>query len=526
MTQAALLALAIVLPDGVPDGPVAAAVLCRDAGRRWPAVVWRPHDTVPRQVTAPSGASCRVLIRPAGTPEYLASREVIWEDRAAPIRVEPRWLREVSAAGGGDNVTWLGESEAHDVECDPRPEPHCLFVPFDTPGVLIVEGSADLRYAVFPAGVTRAAWSVAKTGRLVRVIAPAAQPVSARAITIGPLLKRGSSSMVQARPDPAVRITPVGLSAFWIEGAAPGALIELRGGGAAPLRVPLAELMISPSLPFDARLLPEEIIEGEVRASGVAAEGVTVLLSRIDERPPSRRDDPLQLERVAEAVTDAAGRFRFSGLGRERHELLAVHPSLGRARAVVTPPGFPRLDLKPRARVRGRVVANGIPVSSAIVRVLPSLEAVAAAPNPLLLASAPAASGADGRFEVIVPDEGRVVLAIHAGERVQRVDLGDAASMGEIVEIGDVRLEEPQEIEVLIELPEGCRLQAAGPLGVAGLSVVSLTRTGAARWRFAPPARGRWLFAALCGKEEVALDPAVVDLSQPRREPIVLTVRR
>lgn len=526
MTQAALLALAIVMPDGLPDGPLTAGVLCRDADRRWPAMVWQPYGTAPRQLTAPTGAACRVLIRPAGSAGLLASREVIWEARAEPIRVESGWLREVSAAGLVDNLSWLGEAEVGGVECDPQPEPRCLFVPFDMPGVLVAEGAAAFRHAVVPAGVTRAAWSVATAARLVRVAAPGAQPVSARAITIGPLLKRGSHSMVQARPEPAVRITPVGLSAVWVEGTAPGAFIELRSRGAAPSRIPLAGLLVAPALPLEVRLLPEETLEGEVRADGVAVEGATVLLWRIDERPSSRKDDPPRLERVAEAVTDAVGRFRFQGLGRERHELLAVHPSWGRARAVVTPPGFPRLVLKPRARVRGRVVANGIPVPAAIIRVLPSLETIAAAPNPLLLASAPAASGPDGRFDVIVPDEGRVVLAIHAGERVQRVDLGDAASMGEVIEIGDIRLEEPQEIEILIDLPEGCRLQAAGPLGVAGLSVVSLAQAGPARWRFARPVRGRWLFAAVCGKEEVALDPAVVDLSQPRHEPLILTVRR
>jgi len=526
MTQAALLALVIALPGELPEAPVATAVLCREADRRWPPIVWRQHDAPPQRVAARAGASCRVLIRRAASADFLASREVIWEERAAPIRIEPVGLREVTAPGAVDSVTWLGEVEAHGVECEARPGARCLFVPAAMAGVLISDVAGESRYAIVSAGASRVTWSAAAAARLVRVVAPAAQPVGARAITIGPVLKRGSSRMAQARPEPAVRITPVGLSAFWVEGVVPAAVIEFRAPGAAPLRLPLAAVTGTRPPPLEVRLLPEEVIDGDVRANGAPVEGATVLLSRINESVRAGRDEPPQLERVAEATTDSAGRFRFPGLGRERHDLLAVHPSLGRARVVVTPTGFPRLELKPRARVRGRVIADGIPVPSATIRVLPSLEAVAAAANPLLMASAPVASGADGRFEVVVPDEGRVVLDVYAGGRVQRVDLGEAASMGDLVEIGDIRLEEPHEIDVLVDLPEGCRLQAAGPLGVAGLSVVSLTRTAPGRWSFAPPARGRWLFAALCGKEELALDPAVVDLSQPRRAPLVLAVRR
>jgi hypothetical protein len=305
----------------------------------------------------------------------------------------------------------------------------------------------------------------------------------------------------------------------------------LRAPGAATTRLPLDSLAGPPAIPHDVRLPPAEAIDGTVRGGGVLAAGVTVILSRLIEDGDPRvaekkKEEELPLERLGEVVTGPDGRFRFDGLGRARYQLLAVHPAHGRAQALVTPPAYPRLQLEPRAVIRGRVLENGIPVAAAHVQLLPSLEAVAAARNPILLATEAGRTGSDGRFQVIAPDEGLVVLAVGTGRSSQRIDLGDAASLAKVVDVGDIRLEDPRELDVFADVPDGCRLQAAGPLGVAGMRIVAPVPVSRGHWRFTPPSGGRWLFAAICGRDEVALEPAVVDIQPGHRESIVLKVRR
>jgi len=529
--------LEVTLLEGFPDGPAAAAVLCRDGAGRWRGVEWQAHAAPPASVAGPAGSRCRVLMRPAGAGTYLASDEIVWDPGAQPVRIQPAWLRSLSAPPGVERLFWVGAVDSHGVECDATTTgSRCLFVPADVAGVIVAPVHAGVLFALVSRGAgARVAWRAAPSGRLLRVRSPGPGAVTARAITIERALKHGAGQLREARAAPAVGITSLDGGAFWIEGSVPGAWLELRAPGAATTRLPLDSLAGPPSIPHDMRLPPAEAIDGTVRSGGALAEGVTVILSRLIEDDPraaekkaaeQKKDEELPLERLGEAVTGPDGRFRFDGLGRERYQLLAVHSAHGRAQALVTPPAFPRLQLEPRAVIRGRVLQNGIPVASAHVHLLPSLEAVAAARNPILLATEAARSGPDGRFQVIAPDEGLVVLAVGTGRSSQRIDLGDAASLAKVVDVGDIRLEDPRELDVFADLPDGCRLQAAGPLGIAGMRIVAPVPVSRAHWRFTPPALGRWLFAAICGREEIALEPAVIDIRPGHRDPVVLKVRR
>ena len=531
--QAGSLALDVRLPEGFPDGPTAAAVVCRDEAGRWRGVDWQAHAAPPTALAGAAGSRCRVLIRPAGAGAYLASDEIVWDARARPVRVQPAWLRSLSAPPGVAELFWAGVVDTQGVECDATATgSRCLFVPADVAGVIVAPVHAGVLFAlVSRGGGAGVAWRAAPSGRLLRVRAPGPGTVEARAITIERALKQGTGQLREARAAPAVGVTSLDDGAFWIEGSVPGAWLELRAPGAATTRLPLDSLAGPPAIPHDARLPPAEAIDGTVRGGGALAEGVTVILSRLiddgDQRlAETKKEEELPLERLGEAVTGPDGRFRFDGLGRERYQLLAVHSAHGRAQALVTPPAYPRLQLEPRAVIRGRVLENGIPVASAHVQLLPSLEAVAAARNPILLATEAGRTGSDGRFQVIAPDEGRVVLAVGTGRSSQRIDLGDAASLAKVVDVGDIRLEHPRELDVFADVPDGCRLQAAGPLGVAGMRIVAPVAVSRGHWRFTPPAGGRWLFAAICGHDEIALEPAVVDIRPGHREAIVLKVRR
>lgn len=531
--QAGSLALAVLLPEGFPDGPVAAAVVCRDDAGRWRGVEWQAHAAPPAVVSGRAGSRCRVLVRPAGAGAYLASDEIVWDARARPVRVQPAWLRSLSAPAGVAELFWVGAVDSNGVECDAmRTESRCLFVPADVTGVIVAPVHAGVLFALVSRGAgAGVAWRATTSGRLLRVRAPAPGGVTARAITLERALKQGTGQLREARAAPAVGITSVADTALWIEGSVPGAYVELRAAGAATTRLPLESLAGPPAIPHDVRLPPAEAIDGTVRGGGALAAGVTVILSRLIEDDGARvaekkKEGELPLERLRDVITGPDGRFRFDGLGRERYQLLAVHPAHGRAQALVTPPVYPRLQLEPRAVIRGRVLENGIPVAAAHVQLLPSLEAVAAARNPILLATEASRTGSDGRFQVIAPDEGLVVLAVGTGRSSQRIDLGDAASLGNVVDVGDIKLEDPRELDVFADVPEGCRLQAAGPLGVAGMRIIAPAAVSRGHWRFTPPAGGRWLFAAICGREEIALEPAVVNIRPGHRELIVLKVRR
>ena len=525
-------AVILALPAGVPKDRLAISLMCRDARSRWITVIgWQQAGRPPFAIVGPAGRRCRAMVRPFGAATYLTSGEMAWGLSSQPVTVSPNWQRTIHAPPSTGEVLWLGASGTDGAECETSAEgSRCLFVPVDAPGVLASPAAGGLVFSVVPRGPAPAiaAWKLAAWGRVVRVHAPGRGVVDARAIVLQPSLRRGSGQMHEARPAPGIALFRLGPHAFWVaSGTAPRGELELRSVGAATTRLPLASIAASFPSATDIALPAGESITGEVRSRGLLIEGVTVMLTRLLERPaPAPTQDDPPIERVGEAVTDPSGHFTFVALARGRYELLAVDSSRGRARQAAAPTTHVRLELRPRALVRGRVVQQGVPVPSALVQLLPSLEAVTSARNPLALGAAPVPSGPDGRFAVIAPDEGRVMLSVNAGSGAVRMDLGDAAVLPETLDVGDITLQAPLELEIVAELPAGCELHAAGPLGATGLSVIRAVALAPARWRVTPPLPGRWLFAAVCAGQELALDPPVVEVPPARPGDILLTVRR
>lgn len=525
--QPVLIALALILPDVVPPGPSQVAVLCRETSGRWPAIVWQPFDAAARTVVAHEHSRCRVLIRPLGRAGYLSSAETEWAERAGPVMIRGEWLRTVRVEPQAAELTWIGAHDTPGVECRAQGgASECLFVPDDASGVIVGRFGAAPAVAFVGRGDTTGAWRETAHGRFLRVASATAASIEARALRLERALTRGAGTLFEVRSVAGIEIYPIDRGAFWIEGRAPGAFIELQGSGSAPQRIPIESLAGAPEVPVDRRLGPGEVIEGDVRGRAGAAGGTTVILSRIIEGDQRLDDESRPRERIADVMTDDAGRFRFGSLARARYELLALHPSHGRARVIVTAPQYPRLILKPRARIRGRVLRNGIPAAAASVVLLPALDAIVAASNPLLLATEPVQSGLDGRFEITAPGDGDLVLAIRLGNASARIELGEAAALREVVDLGDIRIEDSQAIELIVDLPQGCSLRAAGPMGTAGLSIVNAVPIGPGRWRVTPPVLGRWLFVGICGATELALDPTIVELQPGRRGPVVLKVRK
>lgn len=519
----------VVMPQGLPGGVREASVVCRDARGGW-AIAREWHQVTGASFTVPVAATrCRVLLRLSGATVYLASAELRMRTTGSSIVMEPRWLRSIDVPAGV-GLTWLGVAEGEFVECVRSGDgARCWFVPVTSAGIIVSQVEPRFQFIAVPSGDWGggAPWQQADWGRLVRARSPAGQ-VSAAVVALRDALKQGAGSLKEVRPAAGISLLRLGPETFWLHGAmTPDMLLELRGVGAATTRVPLAAAVSAGPAILDVVLQHQEVITGEVRNAGSSVQGATVLLSRLlDVQGVPVRDEERPRERAGEAVTGPTGEFRFDGLGVGKYEIHALHPSLGRARVVVTATSHARLQLQPRAVVRGKVLRHGIPVAGAVVQVLPSIDAVTTARDPATLSSGAVRSDALGRFEAIAPDEGRVTLSVTADSGAVRIDIGDAAALPNVTDVGEIKLEEPLAVEVLVELPNGCELRAAGPMGTSGLTTVTALPSGRGRWGLTLPHPGRWLVAGICPGREIALEPALITVPLARTEPIVLTVRR
>lgn len=385
--------------------------------------------------------------------------------------------------------------------------------------------------AIVGDGAVSAAWQQVGPGRLVRVRSPGGPDGLTAKVTRLDQVLRGKSLLREAAPVTGIDVIRVGASAFWlglgIDAAdAIGARLDVRAPGAATLRIPLAELRGSPTVVADVVLRPEDIIEGSVKSLGALVEGAIVTLARLIETPGILKDEERPREWVGEVTTGADGSFRFGGLDRGKYELVALHAAAGRARLVVTPPAFPRVLLMPPPVARGRVLRAGVPVQGATVTAAPAFESLSDAANPLMLMAQPAKTMGDGRFEVMLPESGRVMMTIEADGAALRVDLGEVPGASSALELGDITLEPPIDVDVWLDLPQSCRVLAAGPAGTPGLSVVPLVAVQPGRWTLRTPLPGRWVVEAACGAQEIALQPALIDVRPNRREPVMLKVVR
>ncbi len=463
----------------------------------------------------------------------MASDEVQWVRSSEPVHVRARLWRMVRAPAVDGEPHWLGASGSR-AECDRNTvRTRCLFVPADDAGVIVAARGATVLFAISArdgagAAASETSWRSAPWGRFVRVVAPAQSSVSARVVTVERAVRSGKGLLREARASDAARIYTLSGHAFWVAGRREAvARLDVSVTGSATTRLPLAVVKASPLVPLEISPSPEERVDGDVRSRGALVEGVTVVVARFLELPPGKTaEEERPMELLGETKTDSAGRFAFRGLARERHEIIAMHPSRGRARAVALAPTHSRLALEPRAVVRGRVMRAGVPAGAASVSILPSFDAIAEARNPILLVSESVRTGLDGRFEALLPDAGRVVLTVVHDAAIARVDLGDVAAVPAVLDIGDIRLEPPLEFALLADLPATCTIQAAGPFGDPGMTLVAATPAGAGRWLWRAPLPGRWFFEASCGGRDVGLETPIVQIDRGASRPIMLRLRR
>jgi hypothetical protein len=264
-----------------------------------------------------------------------------------------------------------------------------------------------------------------------------------------------------------------------------------------------------------------------VSSSGERPAAAIVTLFRVID-PPARlgtADPPPRRVFVSESATDDDGQVHVEGLGDAVYEIVAWHPRFGRG-SLMLPAGADRatIHLQSPGIARGRVLAGGKPAAGVDVTAVPDLAAFAAAVDPIDLTGGATRTGPDGRFAVTLAMGGGGELRVGGGTRpVRRVPLPRAPLP--IIDLGDLELGRPLSLSIVLDQDPGCDVRATGPIGRAGLRIVSAVRTAPGVFAITLPEEGSWEFGLLCGRDERDLTPAVVRVSAQTSATLTFAVR-
>jgi hypothetical protein len=359
-------------------------------------------------------------------------------------------------------------------------------------------------------------------GRLLVVPGTVADPAGLR-VRFGrpvvPSSQRGPGVRLDTAIVAGAQSTLVAAGVAWLSGedVPAGAWVEVRTARAGPAYVPLQDIADGPSaVPWTMRLDEARVFDGlVVGAREEQASGALITLFRLIDppRPPGdvSKERPRRVM-AAETVADAGGAFHLDGIGDVAYEVLVWHPQFGRA-SVPLPRAAGTLTVRLEApgMVRGRVLQAGKPLGGVDVLSLPSPEAFRAADDLVDLKGGDTRTSADGRFAVIVAAGGGGELRVGGGALpVRRVPL--PRQPAPLLDLGDIDLGSPIEISIVLDQESPCDVRATGPIGQSGLQVVTAARTGPGLYRMMVPEPGLWGFGLLCGREEHAIAPPLVQL--------------
>lgn len=519
--------------------------------RVFPQKAWRLADVSRGAgdrllVRGPAGAETLLLLRTSAHPGYLLDGPFRWPAQPSTYVVETRWRRTVRGRGvraRSGAVAWVPAVEEPVREGWPScswkddEEWECIGVPLTSTGVVFMSEETHLRFGVAIGVLTRsgiedvaaeaAAWgglviaewgrddlrqSVALRATALRIAAPHARPHALR---------------LDVASDPRVRIVRVGAGAFWIAGKerVEDTWIEVTGKGFAPVRIDVTEVAGSrPDLPLHVTLDRAVEVRGRVTAGpDVPASGANVTLFRFVPVGFDPKREPRRLL-VREVTADEDGAFVFDDLGLERYEIVAMHPSLGRADRRFDPDGQEiEIVLRRPAQAVGRVTRDGAPAAGIRVTVVPDLVQFAASEDVTTLRGGETTTDQDGRFAVSLPLKGAGEVRIgDDATGVRRVPYAAAGSLPPVVDIGAIELGARPSVTMVLEGSEGCELMLVGPSGRAGMNVVRATRLGPAMFNAGVPEDGRWTVSAICNGRERAVVPGSIDVPAGVRE---VTVR-
>jgi hypothetical protein len=524
----------------LPRGVSSAAVYAwrEDGAATEPAVsmtVAGDSVTIPR---LPGDAVVVIFAGPRRT--YLLDGPFTWPVRAEVRPVDQQWRRTIDGSSAQTTtrpaLEWIG-SERGDAwpQCrwsDDRSW-RCWGVPARAAGVVAAADVDGILWtSASAADGAVAPLRYARWGRLLLVRTERGDSPAVRAAIIRPIPpppERFRSTRLTTGPVAGAHVTVVGPGAVWIAGGTlpRDAWIDVRAPGCAPVYLP-AETVAD-----GARQVPLEILLEDARplggvvttATGVAVGGALVTLSRLidpvdeDASVPDRpagangtaaRSRPrARRVFVAEATSDADGRFAFGDLADVDYEVLVWQPQLGRASVLAHGGASVRIRLSPAGAARGRVTVGGRPAAGVPVVSVPDMHAIGELDDPLEARGGDGQTGEDGRFVVALPPRGGGELRIGGGAHgVRRVPLppGRADSL----DLGDIELAPVIVMTFTVDQDPGCDLVLVGPEGHAGLQIVTARRIQAATFEATLPEEGQWRPLLSCGDRERAVAPPVV----------------
>jgi hypothetical protein len=490
----------------------------------------------------PSGVESLMLVRGGAYAGYIMDGPFRWPTQETTHFIQARWRRTVRGRfpRADGPLVWISQDDygAHESpSCYwmSSADWECVGVPLDSAGVIVTTAPGQVHSAIpigplSAAGVQTSQRRTSAWGRLVVVAAglpvggeePMALHVTARRV-ISPRARPQSVRLEEAQND-RVRVDPAGNGAVWISGNDPpdDGWIEIRARGRATERIEAHEVAGAPAeLPLRVQLQPSAAVFGHVTAGpGMAAPHSIVALYRFARRLPHEHGEPDDHQKpqkritVAEVRADAGGAFRFDDLARERYEIVAMHPALGRGEARVEPDGQ-EVDVplrRPTGAV-GLVVRDGVPAVGVPVVVVPALAQFAVSGDVTELRGGETETDSDGRFTISLAPRGSGELRV-GDERtgVRRVPLGPVESLPAVVQIGTIELKPLPPLTLVFEAAGACDLLLTGPDARGGMSVVRASRLGPAMFQAALPEPGRWHVVAVCARRERAVMPATLDL--------------
>ncbi len=438
-------------------------------------------------------------------------------------------------------IVWIDATAAEpDARCQLQPSLgwRCDGLSSASRGLVVLVGNGALAVlAVGIAGVDRAG-AVCSWGRLLRVSPGGVVADDLHDLRVTPWKPARSTARRQAQrfslvEDPSVHVMPLSNIAFWVSGGEidQDAFVQLEGPAIASLRIPAKTLMDAPpELPRVLEAVAPFALTGRVvSADGQEVEAADVELfeplNAADEDgsagQPRGAKEAAPLVRVGQATSRPDGTFTFDRLATGRYELVASHPSLGRAtQRIERFADSLVLKLVPPARAAGRVVRHGLPVAGARVRFVPDPAAWMASTDPMRHLAVETSTGDDGRFSVVLPPERAGLIQIIAPNGASlRLPLAGRAAAGDLV-LGDLALPELRRLTVRLLDQAACDLIAVGPIGSLGLSVVHATSAAGTYW-FELPEAGTWTLNAQCGQKTYNLDPPVVTILPGGPEQII-----
>jgi len=478
------------------------------------------------QVECPSGAAVTVSF--VRGDEYLLDGPFDCPSVNSRRRIDLTWRRTVRVrappkSSARPDITWVSASrEAQDAwpRCAwTETSAECWGSPVDAHGALLFMDGDRVWWTLVLGGAPVADFRQSVWARLIAVNDVAGYgPLTAaiaRPMTSG---ERRMSLRLDTALVAGASAVPVSPGSVWIQGdqMPPSAWVELSAARAAPTYLPLDEVAHAlPSLTHWVTLDPARVLDGVVHGSQGRAGGALVTLFRLID-PPASKGDPHQPRRVfaAETVAGASGEFRFDTLGDADYEVVVWHAQFGRGIAAVARGDTSvTVRLESAGQVRGRVVVGGKPVAAVDVISLPDPQAYAQAADLTDVKGGDARTATDGRFVVsLAPGGGGEVRVGGGSYPIRRFPLPRAPIP--LVDLGDIDLGEPLEVTVVLDHDPGCDIRATGPIGRSGLQVIGGTRAGPGLFTIAFPEEGMWEVHLLCGRDEHALVPTFVSITQ------------